>query len=453
MKNKLFVVLLIASTLSILKCRSEASSESKEINTDDKQSLEWIKNATIYELNTRQFSENGDFKSILPELDRLKKMGIKIIWLMPIHPIGEVNRKGSLGSYYSVKDYKGINQEFGSKKDFEELVDSIHSMDMKIIIDWVPNHTAFDNHWAKDNKEWYTLDSIGNLQPPIGTDWWDVADLNYDNQEMRNAMKDALLYWVKEFDIDGYRCDVASWVPDDFWKEAIDTLNSIKPVFMLAEAEGKNMHEAGFNMTYNWSYMHVTNEIAKNHFNLSSLDSLINIEDSIYECNDIRMYFTSNHDENSWNGTSFERYGNQFEIQTFLAFTMPGMPLIYNGQESKLNKRLKFFDKDTIQWNDYEDEGLYSKLLDLRINNSAMWSLDSTNKFIRLNSNEKKLFAFRRKNLDDEVNVYLNFSSDTIHLSNINLQGEFQDPINDKDYFHVSSLKLNPYKGKILVKK
>ena len=451
MKNYLFAILLIVATLFLMKCNSETSSENKATESNLVKS-NWIKNATIYELNIRQFSDEGDFKSILPELNRLKKMGVKIIWLMPIHPIGEVNRKGSLGSYYSVKDYKGINQEFGSKNDFKELVDSIHAMDMKIIIDWVANHSAFDNPWVS-NKEWYTLDSTGNLQPPLGTDWWDVADLNYDNEEMRNAMKDALLYWVKEFDIDGYRCDVASWVPDDFWKEAIDTLNSIKPVFMLAEAEGKNMHKAGFNITYNWSYMHVTNEIAKNHFDLSSLDSLLYVEDSIYDYNDIRMYFTSNHDENSWNGTTFERYGNQFQVQTLLAFTMPGMPLIYNGQESKLSKRLKFFDKDTIQWQDYEDEELYSKLLDLRINNSAMWSLDSNNKFKRLNFNEKKLFAYRRNNSDNEVNVFLNFGSDSIFIKNIDLDGEYYDPIHDKEYFQISSLKLNPFEGKILVKK
>ena len=378
----------------------------------------WKNNATIYDLNVRQFSEKGDFNSILPHLSRLKSMGVKIIWLMPIHPIGELNRKGSLGSYYSVKDYKEINPEFGNKEDFKVLVDSIHELDMKIIIDWVANHTSFDNAWSTDHKDWYTLDSNDNLQPPLGTDWWDVADLNYENNELRNAMTDALLYWINEFDIDGYRCDVASWVPDDYWKSAIDTLKQTKDVFMLAEAEGKNLHDAGFDMTYNWSYMHVSNEIAKGNQTLSSLDSLLMVEDSIYNSNDIRMYFTTNHDENSWNGTAYERYGASFHVQTLLAFTMPGMPLIYNGQESGLNKRLRFFEKDTIEWGEYSHQDYFTKLYKLRIENSAMWNGDTNTVFEKIDSKFENLFAFRRKNENDQVTVLLNFNKDSLVIEN-----------------------------------
>ncbi len=379
---------------------------------------DWKNNATIYELNVRQFSEKGDFNSILPHLERLKNMGVKIIWLMPIHPIGELNRKGSLGSYYSIKDYKLINNEFGNNEDFKQLVDSIHSLDMKIIIDWVANHTSFDNPWALEHKDWYTLDSNENLQPPLGTDWWDVADLNYANSQMRMAMIDALLYWVNEFNIDGYRCDVASWVPDDFWKDAIDTLKKSKDVFMLAEAEGKNLHDAGFDMTYNWSYMHVSNEIAKGNQSLSSLDSLLMVEDSIYNCNNIRMYFTTNHDENSWNGTAFERYGDAYQVQTLLAFTMPGMPLIYNGQENGLNKRLRFFEKDTIEWGKYTELDFFTKLFKLRIENSAMWNGDTNNVLEKIDSKYKNLFAYRRKNERNQVTVLLNFDEDSIVIEN-----------------------------------
>ena len=412
----------------------------------------WADNATIYELNVRQFSEKGDFNSVLPHLNRIKEMGIKIIWLMPIHPIGLKNRKGTLGSYYSIKNYKAINSEFGNNKDFKNLVDSIHSLDMKIIIDWVPNHTAFDNQWAIDNKEWYTLDSIGNLQPPIGTDWWDVADLNYDNKDMRKAMKDALIYWVKEFDIDGYRCDVASWVPDDFWKTAIDTLKTIKPVFMLAEAEGKNMHEAGFDMTYNWSYMHVSNEIAKGNLTLSSLDSLLNIEDSVYDITDIRMYFTSNHDENSWNGTTYERYDSTHHLQTLLAFTMPGMPLLYNGQESAMNKRLRFFEKDTIIWGNYRLKDYYSKLLKLRVENSAMWNGDTNNIFNKLNLNNEMLFAYKRFNKTDEVYVFLNFSNDTLAIEGVSITGNYYDLMSGDELKNLDEIMLPPLDGKIIVK-
>lgn len=413
----------------------------------------WADNATIYELNVRQFSEKGDFNSIQPHLKRIKEMGIKIIWLMPIHPIGLKNRKGTLGSYYSIKDYKAVNPEFGNKKDFKTLVDSIHALDMKIIIDWVPNHTAFDNQWATDNKEWYTLDSIGNLQPPIGTDWWDVADLNYENTEMRMAMIDALLYWVNEYNIDGYRCDVASWVPDDFWADAIDTLRTTKDVFMLAEAEGKNMHDAGFNMTYNWSYMHVSNEIAKGNLTLSSLDSLLNIEDTVYDINDIRMYFTSNHDENSWNGTTYERYDSTHHLQTLLAFTMPGMPLLYNGQESAMNKRLRFFEKDTILWGEYILKDYYSKLLKLRVENSAMWSGDTNNIFEKLNLNNEKLFAYKRFNKTDEVYVFLNFSNDTLPIEGVSLTGDYYDLMGGDELKNLDEILLSPLDGKIIVKK
>lgn len=426
---------------------------SEPLNFDDKKAPQkWKDNATIYELNVRQFSEKGDFSSILPHLERIRKMGIKIIWLMPIHPIGEKNRKGSLGSYYSVKNYKAINPEFGSEEEFKQLVDSIHALDMKIIIDWVPNHSAFDNPWANEHKEWYTLDSNQNLQPPLGTDWWDVADLNYDNSEMRMAMIDALLYWVNEFNIDGYRCDVASWVPDDFWADAIDTLRTAKDVFMLAEAEGKNMHDAGFDMTYNWSYMHVTNEIAKGKKSLLALDSLLLVEDSLYENSNIRMYFTTNHDENSWNGTTKERYGSSFEVQTLLAFTMPGMPLLYNGQESSLNKRLRFFEKDTIVWGDYNMERYYSKLLQLRTSNSAMWSNDSTHIFSRLFKDHENLYAFQRKNNQDEVNVFLNFGKDTILLNNINLKGKYIDLMNNKTLINLQDISILPEQGKVFIK-
>jgi len=218
----------------------------------------------------------------LPHIERIHDLGIDILWFMPIHPIGEKNRKGVLGSYYSVKDYRGINPEFGTKEDFMEIIEKAHSLDMKVLMDWVANHTAFDHDWTEEHKEWYTLDSSGNFQPPIGTDWWDVADLNYDIVEMRLAMVDAMKYWVEDFDIDGFRCDAASWLPVDFWSQAIASLNKLKPVFMLAEAETPALHEVGFDMTYAWEYLHVTNEIAKGNMYFEDLDKLMIKEDSVY---------------------------------------------------------------------------------------------------------------------------------------------------------------------------
>ena len=211
---------------------------------------EWVSNATIYEVNVRQFTPEGTFAAFEKELPRLKAMGVDILWLMPIHPIGELNRKGSLGSYYAVRDYRGINPEFGTHEDFSRLVAAAHQLGMKIIIDWVANHTSPDHLWIEEGRlDWYTLDSMGKVQPTIGTDWWDVADLNYDNEELRSEMIECMSYWVRDFNIDGYRCDVAGWVPMDFWTRARASLDQIKPVFMLAEAEGNELYSA-FEMTY-----------------------------------------------------------------------------------------------------------------------------------------------------------------------------------------------------------
>ena len=331
---------------------------------------DWSFNATIYEVNVRQFSQEGSFSAFQKELPRLKQMGVDIIWLMPIHPIGEKNRKGSLGSYYAVKDYTEINPEFGTKSDFQNLVQEIHRLDMKIIIDWVANHSSPDNTWVEveHHKDWYTLDSTGNLQPTIGTDWWDVADLNYDNYEMRNRMIASMKYWVKEFDIDGFRCDVASWVPIDFWVDARNEIESVKQIFFLAEAEGEEMYKA-FDMTYGWEFHHILNDIAKGNKTTKDIHNFFKKNNnSAY----IQMHFTSNHDENSWNGTVHERLGDARFACAVIAATIDGMPLVYNGQETSLDKRLAFFEKDSIDWSKMDLVDFYTKLLTLKRSHPAL---------------------------------------------------------------------------------
>ena len=221
--NAVLLLLSISLTLFNVNGQNDISSPQSEVK-----SPAWSNDATIYELNVRQFSNEGTFDAIIPHLDRIKDLGIEIIWLMPIHPIGIENRKGGLGSYYAVKDYKGVNPEFGDDESFKNLVSEIHKRDMRIIIDWVANHTSPDNIWVEEGHlDWYNLDSLGNLQPPNDTDWYDVSDLNYDNKEMRSAMIDAMEYWVRDMDIDGFRCDVAGWVPVDFWNEARQALDVI----------------------------------------------------------------------------------------------------------------------------------------------------------------------------------------------------------------------------------
>ncbi|MFK7786175.1 MAG: alpha-amylase family glycosyl hydrolase, partial [Crocinitomicaceae bacterium] len=261
-----------------------------------KQVPAWSKDATMYELNVRQFSPEGTFEAIYDDLPRLKEMGIDIIWLMPIHPIGQKNRKGTMGSYYAVKDYKGVNPNFGDEQSFKRFVHLAHQNGMKVIIDWVANHTSPDNVWVEaGHMDWYNLDSTGSVQPPPGTDWWDVSDLNYENTDMREAMIDAMEYWVRDFDIDGYRCDVAGWVPTDFWDEARARLDIIKPVFMLAEDEGERLHKNAFDMTYGWEFHHIMNEVAKGHRNADSIVEYFEREAARFPSSAFRLHFTSNH--------------------------------------------------------------------------------------------------------------------------------------------------------------
>lgn len=374
---------------------------------------EWSKNANIYEVNIRQYSEEGTFNAFREDLPRLKEMGVKILWLMPIHPIGKINRKEtgeSRGSYYSVADYKKVNPNFGTEEDFRMLVDEAHEMGFKLIIDWVANHSAWDNPWT-ENKDWYELTEEGEFMPPRGTDWTDVIQLNYENEDMRAAMLDALEYWVREFDIDGYRCDVAGMVPTDFWVNAHKEMDKIKDVFMLAEdGEPELLYEA-FDMNYAWTYAHTIREIAKGEQTFEDLDSLFESNSKRFPDNAYRMYFTSNHDENSWNGTDPEMYGANFENFAVLSATVSGMPLIYNGQESGLDKRLEFFEKDEIEWKDYKYQDFYTTLLGLKRDEQALWNGDFGGE-LELIEMPEGLYAYKRVKDNSEVVVVLNFTSE-----------------------------------------
>ncbi|MFZ5940510.1 MAG: alpha-amylase family glycosyl hydrolase, partial [Bacteroidota bacterium] len=334
---------------------------------------EWSKNAVIYEVNIRQYSEEGSFNAVTANLERLKNLGVDILWLMPVHPISELNRKGELGSYYAVQDYKGINPEYGTAEDLQALVDSAHAMGMKVILDWVANHTGWDNPWITEHPEWYTHDSTGAVIPPV-PDWSDVADLNYDVKEMRSAMIDAMAYWVKDFDVDGFRCDVAWGVPVDFWNEARTVLDTIKPVFMLAEAEDPALMKSAFDMCYGWEFHHIINSIATGDKKVSSFREYFAKVDTLFGHDDIFMNFITNHDENSWAGTEFERFGNGVAVNALLTYTVPGMPLIYSGQEVGFNKRLEFFEKDPIDWTDKGWTDFYTRLNQLKHEHSALWT-------------------------------------------------------------------------------
>ena len=428
------IILAIPAIILFVKCgetkemKTEVATTKDSVNTNMVHP-EWASNATIYEVNIRQYTPEGTFKAFEKEIPRLKKMGVKILWLMPIHPIGEKNRKGSEGSYYSVKDYKAVNPKFGTLDDFKSLVKLAHDSDMKIIIDWVANHSAFDNAWTKTNPEYYTKDSIGGLMPPAGTDWWDVADLNYDNKEMRLAMIDAMAYWLKETNIDGFRCDVAGMVPTDFWDEARVSLDKIKPVFMLAEAEQADLHKKAFDMTYTWEFMNICNQIAKGEKSLLAIDEYMDKKSKIFGDDAYRMYFTSNHDENSWNGTEYERLGKYAQTFAVLSATIDGMPLVYSGQESAMNYRLKFFEKDIIKWNDYPLLDFYSRLLNLNLKNDALQSGKEGGVFDKFAvKGSSKIYAYTRTKGKNQVLVILNFSDkEEVVEFNQSLTGEFSN--------------------------
>ncbi|HCT29211.1 MAG TPA: alpha-amylase [Bacteroidales bacterium] len=378
---------------------------------------EWSRNATIYEVNLRQYTNEGTLKAFEKYLPELKEMGVDIIWFMPIHPIGEVNRKGSLGSYYSVKDYLGVNPEFGTLEDFKIVVAKAHGLGMKVIIDWVANHTSHDAILINEHPDWYVRDSTGKVISPF--DWSDVAKLDYTKMELRQYIVDAMKFWIKDAGIDGFRCDVAAEVPTDFWNDARKQLDEIKPVFMLAEAEKPEMQQYAFDADYGWEFHHIMNQIAQGKMNVNNLEKYLLKNISEYPKNTNKLNFITNHDENSWNGTEFERMGESVKTFAALSFVMPGMPLIYSGQEVGFNRRLKFFDKDQINWND--SLGLtpfYKKLVELKKSNSVLAAGDKGADIFRIKStNDSCIFAFTRKNEVEKLLAVFNLSSNEQKVS------------------------------------
>ncbi|MFA7273655.1 MAG: alpha-amylase family glycosyl hydrolase [Crocinitomicaceae bacterium] len=379
----------------------------------------WTKNATIYEVNIRQYTPEGTFKAFEAHLPRLQKMGVDILWLMPVNPIGELNRKGGLGSYYAVKDYKAVNPKFGTDDDFQSLINAAHALGIKVIIDWVANHSSPDNRWIEEGHlDWYTLDSLGHVQPTIGTDWYDVADLNYDSKEMRTEMISSMKYWVTKFDIDGFRCDVADWVPVDFWNDARKELDQVKPVFMLAEAENPQHHVAAFDMSYGWNFHHIMNEVAKGKMNAADIKKYLILDELQFPSNAMRMQFTSNHDENSWNGTEMERMGTALEALAALTYCVDGMPLIYSGQETSLSKRLLFFEKDTILWDKMDKVDFYTKMNRLKAENKALENGANAGETEFINELcTNQVLVFQRKKGCNTVTCVFNLSPNAQTLS------------------------------------
>jgi glycosidase len=376
----------------------------------------WSRNANIYEVNVRQFTQEGTFKAMARHLPRLKKMGVDILWLMPIIPIGAKNRKGPLGSYYAVRDYTAVNPEFGTVDDLRQLVRQAHAQGMHVIIDWVPNHTAWDHPWVTRHPDWYKRNAKGevyavtwNPDSPNPEYWTDVVGLDYNNHQLWGAMIDAMAFWLREADIDGFRCDVAGNVPTAFWQEARSRLDKVKPVFMLAEADKPELHPA-FDMTYGWDSAQIFKDIAKGKAGAATLKAFVEHPKLVFPPDAYRMRFTNNHDFDSWEGSDIELYGPAAQAMAVLAATLPGMPLIYGGQEGKLDKRIEFFKRDPIDWKDYPLAAFYTGLLTLKHDNPALWNGQYGGSTTVLDVGNDKVFAFRRQKDGNVVTVAVNLS-------------------------------------------
>ncbi|MDE5419422.1 alpha-amylase [Labilibaculum sp. DW002] len=404
---------VLAGMLAGCQNKPAAKAVAEEMKTE--KPLEWSRNANIYEVNIRQYTPEGTLNAFAKHMPRLKEMGVDILWLMPVYPISEKNRKGSMGSYYAVADYQAVNPEFGTMDDLKSLVKQAHDMGMKVILDWVANHTGWDNIIMKDHKDWYTQNEKGEIVIPEGTDWSDTADLNYENQEMRKYMIESLKFWLTNADVDGFRCDVAGMVPTDFWEAARKELDAVKPVFMLAEDGGHELLENAFDMGYGWDFHHIMNDVVKGKKTANDMEAFFTKIDTVFPADSYLMNFITNHDENSWNGTIEERMGEGGKAFAVLTFTMPGMPLIYSGQEAGMNKRLKFFEKDEIDWSNETLAPFYKQLLSLKSSNKALQNGIKGGKIVRIPSDKNEaVYAFTREAEGNKVIVILNLGKEPV---------------------------------------
>ncbi len=372
----------------------------------------WAHNTNIYEVNVRQYSAEGTFNAFSVHLDRLKDMGVKTLWFMPVTPIAQKNKKGSLGSYYACSDYTSINPEFGTLEDFKSLVKKAHEMGFKVIIDWVANHTGWDHVWTNEHPGYYLKDSVTNdFHIASGMD--DIIELDFKNPSLRKAMIEAMHFWISECDIDGFRADLAFWVELDFWKEARKELDAVKPLLWLGEYDELDNPEYGeaFDASYTWTWMHKTKSFYQEKQPLDSLYTVLKKYDDLGDST-MRAWFTTNHDENSWNGTEYEKYGDMAKALAVFNTTWNGIPLLYSGQEIPNRKRLEFFEKDPLKWigrNELHD--FYQVLLDLHTNSPALRSGDPAVQTFRIKTTEpKNIFAYLRKSGIREILVVLNLS-------------------------------------------
>ena len=387
------ILLAITTALLVLSCAQAPKQQPLE-------------NSVVYEMNVRQYTPEGTFAAAEQQLPRLAEMGVDIVWLMPIYPIGIEGRKGTLGSYYAIKDYCDINPEFGTLADFDSFLATAHKLGLRVVIDWVANHTSPDAKWVTEAPlYWYERDENGNTT--YTADWSDTANLNYNNPDMCNEMENSMRFWM-ERGIDGFRCDMACEIPLEFWQRAIANLRADYPgMYMLAEGEEPLLHTlSDFDASYSWELHHMMNAIARGEKNIPELLEYLEKDMERHPADAFRLMFTSNHDENSWAGTEFERMGDAAKLMAVLTFTLPnGQPLIYTGQEIGWNKRFEFFEKDPIPaWEKNEYFDFYKWLIDIRHNNPALAAGDKGGVF-EVVSAENSVLVFTRTLPENKVTV------------------------------------------------
>ena len=422
--GKTIIILLLLTGFSGFGRSQTATRDFSKENA--RTSPDWVKDAVIYEIYPRQYSQKGDFNSITGDLDRLKNLGVTVLWLMPIHPIGREKSKGTIGSPYAVKDYYAINPDYGTKADLQKLIAETHRRGMKIIIDMVANHTAWDSVLMK-NKAFYTQDKSGNIIPPV-PDWADVADLNYDNAELRKYMTEMLVSWIRDYDLDGFRCDVAFFVPTDFWDNARAQIDKIKPeTIWIAEAETPDLLTKAFDLDYSWAHHSVMTNVLQGNAPASEIRKNWEKQKTEMPKNSLLMRFSDNHDERR----AIARFGEKGALAAqALAFTLDGVPMFYNGMEAgdvTESGAPALFEKLPIFWQFAERRPefprFYKEMIQLRKNSIALRRGDLT--WLK-NSDEAKVLTFKRTGGNEEILVTINMSNQPF-FGSVETSGNYEE--------------------------
>ncbi len=457
MKNTLFLFFLAF----LLSCKKE---DAKPVvitpNEGDPeefaapfQGVPALKNMVFYEVNMRAYSQAGDFKGVQARLDEIKALGVNVIWLMPIHPVGIVKSAGGLGSPYSVRNFTGVNAEFGNLADLQNLVKEAHNREIAVVIDWVANHTSWDNPWVTQHPNWYTQDANGTIQSPAGTNWQDVADLNFSSTDMRKSMIKAMKYWVLQANIDGFRCDAANYVPSDFWKQAIDTLHTMRNrnIILLAEGDRTDHFTAGFQMNYGWNFNTAVNDVFRIGKSSTTIFATHTFEYNALPADAEKLRFITNHDQSTQNGSPVTFLGGKRGAMAAFIITtyMGGVPLLYAGQEVGRSEPTQFFTKTPIDWTanaDYLAE--YKQVLAFR--QSSATARQGTLE----NFDDNNAVVFKRKLLSDEVLVIVNPRNGVTNytVASALANTSWKNALTQADYALGTTLTLQPYDYLILKK-